>query len=97
MTSVRPRSSDAGRTGIALPHRHQLAFHVVRDGGVVPSLHTMARFAAAGFAESPGALSPSVFWWHEGSFTEVATQHDTGLHVELTQEAMDLAARLAGG
>ncbi|MFE9809310.1 hypothetical protein [Streptomyces sp. NPDC005548] len=82
---------------VALPHRHQLAFHVVRDGGVVPSLHTMARFAAAGFAESPGALSPSVFWWHEGSFTEVATQHDTGLHVELTQEAMDLATRLAGG
>lgn len=82
---------------VALPHRHQLVFHVVRDRSVAPSLHAMARFAAVGFEESPGALSPSVFWWHEGSFTRVATQDSVGLHIKLTQEAMDLAARLAGG
>jgi hypothetical protein len=82
---------------VALPYRHQLAFHVIRDRGVAPSLHTMARFAAVGFEQRPGALSPSVFWWHEGSFTEVATQDNTGLHIKLTQEAMDLSARLAGG
>ncbi|WP_164662807.1 hypothetical protein [Streptomyces sp. S1A1-7] len=57
----------------------------------------MARFAAMGFEQSPGALSPSVFWWHEGSFAQVATQDDAGLHIRLTQEAMDLAARFAGG
>jgi hypothetical protein len=55
----------------------------------------MARFAAVGFEQSPGALSPSVFWWHEGNFTQVATQDNAGLHIKLTQEAMDLAARLA--
>ncbi|MEV8037403.1 hypothetical protein [Streptomyces sp. NPDC086182] len=82
---------------VAVPHRHQLAFHVIRDMGVAPSLHIMARFAAVGFEESPGALSPSVFWWHEGSFTPVATQDSAGLHIKLTQEAMDLTARLAGG
>ncbi|MFD8718125.1 hypothetical protein ACFV2H_08930 [Streptomyces sp. NPDC059629] len=82
---------------VALPHRHQLAFHVVSDGSVAPSLHAMARFAAAGFEQSPGALSPSVFWWHDGGFTQVATQDDVGLHVVLTQEAMDLTARLMGG
>lgn len=82
---------------VALPHRHQLAFHVIRDKAVAPSLHTMARFAALGFEESPGALSPSVFWWHEGSFTQVATQDSIGLHIKLTQEAMDLVARLADG
>ncbi|MEU6774660.1 hypothetical protein [Streptomyces sp. NPDC046759] len=82
---------------VALPHRHQLAFHVIRDKSVAPSLQTMARFAAAGFEESPGALSPSVFWWHEGSFTQVATQDSTGLHIKLTQEAMDLVTRLTDG
>ncbi|WP_159039758.1 hypothetical protein [Streptomyces sp. TP-A0356] len=82
---------------VALPHRHQLAFHVIRDRSVVPSLRTMARSAAVGFEQSPGALSPSVFWWHEGSFTQLATQDNTGLHIKLTQEAMDLAARFAGG
>ncbi|WP_127354109.1 hypothetical protein [Actinacidiphila soli] len=70
---------------VALPHRHQLAFHVIRDSGVAPSLQTMARFTAVGFEESPGALSPSVFWWHEGSFTQVATQDSAGLHIKLTQ------------
>ncbi|MFD8391088.1 hypothetical protein ACFV2N_18285 [Streptomyces sp. NPDC059680] len=82
---------------VALPHRHQLAFHVIRDRGVAPSLHTMARFAAVGFEQSPGPLSPSVFWWREGSFTQVATQDNTGLHIKLSREAMDLAARFAGG
>ncbi|MHA6758827.1 hypothetical protein [Streptacidiphilus sp. PAMC 29251] len=80
---------------VALPHRHQLAFHVVRDRSVAPSLQALARFAAAGYAESPGALSPSVFWWHEGGFTQVATQNSTGLHIQLSQEAMDLTERLA--
>ncbi|MFF3918479.1 hypothetical protein ACFYZB_34400 [Streptomyces sp. NPDC001852] len=82
---------------VVVPHRHQLAFHVVRDRDVAPSLHAMARFAAVGFEESPGALSRSVFWWHEGRFTQVATQDIAGLHIKLTQEAMDLAARFAGG
>lgn len=82
---------------VALPHRHQLVFHVVRDMSVAPSLHAMAAFAAAGFDRSPGALSPAVFWWRQGSFTEVARQDDAGMHITLTQEAMDLAARFAGG
>ncbi|MFJ9381502.1 hypothetical protein [Streptomyces sp. NPDC101455] len=81
---------------VALPHRHQLVFHAVRDSNVAGSLHAMARFAAMGFQQSPGALSPSVFWWHKDSFTRVATQDAAGLHIELTQEAMDLTARFAG-
>ncbi len=64
---------------VALPHRHQLAFHVVRGGDAGPSLHAMARFATVGFEQSPGALSPSVFWWREGAFTQVTTQDRAGL------------------
>ncbi|MFI2200940.1 hypothetical protein ACH47Z_09220 [Streptomyces sp. NPDC020192] len=55
---VRRHTKDASAPDgilVALPHRHQLAFHVVRGGDVTPSLHAMARFAAAGFAQSPGA------------------------------------------
>ncbi|MPY35683.1 hypothetical protein FNH09_31955 [Streptomyces adustus] len=67
----------------------------VREGEARRPL--VARFAAMGFERSPGALSPSVFWWREGGFTQVATQDDAGLHIKLTREAMDLTARLAGG
>ncbi|MDQ0930522.1 hypothetical protein [Streptomyces turgidiscabies] len=81
---------------VALPHRHQLAFHVIRDAGVAPSLHAMARFAAESYEESPGALSPSVFWWYKGTFTQVARQDDAGLHIQLTEDAMELAARFVG-
>ncbi|MEW2120474.1 hypothetical protein AB0945_35965 [Streptomyces sp. NPDC005474] len=56
----------------------------------------MARFAAEGYEESPGALSPSVFWWHEGTFTQVARQDDAGLHIQLTEQAMELVARFVG-
>ncbi|MFB9366872.1 hypothetical protein [Kitasatospora albolonga] len=79
---------------VALPHRHALAFHVVRDLEVLPSLHGMARFAAAAFTEAPGNLTPSVFWWFEGGFTEVATHGGADLPVVLTQEGTDLMARI---
>ncbi|MFI1508708.1 hypothetical protein [Streptomyces sp. NPDC020597] len=82
---------------VALAHRHQLAYHVVRDSDVVPSLNLMARFAAAGHEASPGALSPSVFRWHEGEFTEVATSDDAGEHVGLTEEGVALTARFSRG
>ncbi|MFF6805542.1 hypothetical protein [Streptomyces sp. NPDC012616] len=81
---------------VALPHRHQLAFHVIRDSDVLPSLNLMARFAAVGHEEFPGALSPAVFWWHDGEFTRVATS-DGGVHVKLTEEGVALMARLSGG
>jgi hypothetical protein len=80
---------------VVLPHRHQLAYHVILDGDVLPSLNLMARFAAAGHEESPGALSRSVFWWRDGESTEVATSDDAGAHVRLTEEGVALAARFS--
>ncbi|MCX5263175.1 hypothetical protein [Streptomyces sp. NBC_00199] len=82
---------------VALPHRHQLAFHVIRDGDLVPSLNLMARFAAAGHEESPGALSPAVFWWHDGEFAQVATVDGASEHLKLTEEGVALMARVVGG
>ncbi|MGQ4360272.1 hypothetical protein [Streptomyces sp. SAS_272] len=82
---------------VALPHRHRLAYHVIRDSDVVPSLNLMARFAARGHEESPGALSPAVFRWQDGEFTQVATSDDAGEHVKLTAEGVALTARAVGG
>ncbi|MFD0574479.1 hypothetical protein ACFQ0T_41195 [Kitasatospora gansuensis] len=81
---------------VALPHRHQLAFHVVRDLSVVTSLHAMAQFARACFSTEPGAVSPSVYWWHEGRFVRVATQDGAGLPVKLTEEGTAVLGLVGG-
>ena len=63
----------------AIPHRHQLAFHVVEDAGAaLAALRVLPRFAAAGFLEGGGPVSPSVYWWHEGEVRQVSALSPEG-------------------
>ncbi|GAB3070635.1 hypothetical protein [Pedococcus soli] len=58
----------------AIPFRHQLAFHVVDEPqAALNALMVMPQFAAAGFLEGSGPVSPSVFWWQEGRVRQVST------------------------
>lgn len=63
---------------VCVPNRHQLAFHVIRDASVVPSLQMMARFAAMGFSDGVGAISPYVFWRRAGELTQLSFGDDDG-------------------
>lgn len=56
---------------LAAPTRHQLVFHVVQDISVVAALAAMRLPAAATFQESPGGISPFVYWWRNGAFEQV--------------------------
>ncbi|HEY9368566.1 hypothetical protein [Streptomyces sp.] len=81
---------------VAMPFRHQLAFHPIRDTGIIPALGAMASFAAAGFADTPGAISPYVFWWRDGTLTQLS-DHDEdgdGLRIVVGGDFEDLLARL---
>ncbi|MFJ8228641.1 hypothetical protein ACIQ9E_01595 [Streptomyces sp. NPDC094448] len=60
---------------VAFPFRHRLAFHVIRDAGLIPALNAMTSFAASGYADTPGAISPYVYWWRGGTLTQLS-DHD---------------------
>lgn len=81
---------------VAMPFRHQLAFHPIRDLAVVPTLRSMARFAATGFDEAPGAVSASVFWWRPGSLVRLSDRDRQGnLRVEVAGDFQRLLEHLA--
>jgi hypothetical protein len=91
MTDVLVRTmgdSDAPHGVVAcVPNRHQLAFHVVRDSSVVPSLQAMVGFAANGFSDGVGAVSPFAYWWRAGQITQLSFGDDDGrLRVEIGPE-----------
>ncbi|MER6917321.1 hypothetical protein ABT354_37240 [Streptomyces sp. NPDC000594] len=83
---------------VALPFRHRLAFHVIRDASVIRALSAMAVFAAAGYTDAPGAISPSVYWWHAGRLTrlsEIAEPGD-GPRIVVGEEFQAVLERLVG-
>ncbi|MCX4514909.1 MULTISPECIES: hypothetical protein [Streptomyces] len=81
---------------VALPFRHQLAFHVIRDAGVIPSLNAMAAFAASGYADTPGAITPYVYWWRAGTLTQLSDRdvEGDGLRIVVGEDFRDLLERL---
>ncbi|MFD7919364.1 hypothetical protein ACFV3R_09085 [Streptomyces sp. NPDC059740] len=85
-----------GRDGalVALPFRHQLAFHVIDGAGVLPALQSMARFAASGHEDAAGAISPNVFWWREGRMTSLSEPDGDALRVVVDGEFQELLERL---
>ncbi|GLF97819.1 hypothetical protein [Streptomyces yaizuensis] len=84
---------------VAVPFRHQLAFHVIRDASVVPALNAMASFAATGYVDAPGAISPCVYWWHGGRLTGLSARDEDGegLRIVVGEEFQAVLERLVGG
>jgi hypothetical protein len=80
---------------VAAPYRHQLDLHVVRDVTAVPSLQLLAGFAHAGFGDSAGPVSPSVYWWRPHAIERVSTVDDDGVRIEVGPELGELLNRLA--
>lgn len=81
---------------VAMPFRHQLAFHVIRDTTMIPSLNAMASFAASGYLDTPGAISPFVYWWRGGTLTQLSDEDEDGegLRIVVGDEFQELLERL---
>ncbi|MEO3975748.1 hypothetical protein [Streptomyces sp. CAU 1734] len=81
---------------VAMPFRHQLAFHVIHDAGMIPALNAMASFAAAGYTDTPGAISPYVYWWRDGRLTQLSDRDDDGegLRIVVGEDFQELLERL---
>jgi hypothetical protein len=83
---------------VAMPFRHQIAFHVIHDTSVIPSLNAMAAFAASGYEDTPGAVSPYVFWWRRGLLTQLSEEDGDGegLRIVVGDDFQQLLERLTG-
>lgn len=64
---------------VAMPNRATLVFHVLRDGaGARYALGEIARLAAEYYEDTPGPLSPKVYWWPPGSGVLEPVAHHAG-------------------
>jgi len=61
---------------VAVPNRHTLLFAPIADLTVVDTLHAMAILANRRHAEGPGSLSPSLYWWRDGTLLALPTEID---------------------
>lgn len=54
---------------VALPTRHLLFVHPIRDATVVPAVQAMIVNAYAFHEQGPGSLSPHLYWWRDGALS----------------------------
>lgn len=73
-------------TLLSVPYRHQLAFHVVRDARVLPTVEAMVRFTIAGYDDGVGSVSPHLFYRSaDGALQQLTSIEDDGgvaVHVD---------------
>lgn len=71
---------------LSVPYRHQLAFHVVHDATVLPTVEAMARFTVAGYDDGVGSVSPHLFYRSaQGALQQLTHPSDDGgidVHVD---------------
>lgn len=91
---------EVGRHGwlLSVPNRQQVVWHLVRDASVIPTLPAMAGFAAAGFSDSPGPLSPHVYWWNGHGYQQLTRYDDDGnATIVVDAEFQAVLEELTGG
>lgn len=67
---------------VCVPFRHQLAWAVVHPGAdAVLALSNLFGFAAAGFSDAPGPVSPHVYWVRDGRWHQLTRIEPDGLGV----------------
>ncbi|MGN6523309.1 MAG: hypothetical protein ACTHMZ_08945 [Actinomycetes bacterium] len=80
---------------LALPNRHQLAWHVINGPSVIAAMQGLVNFAQQGYSDSPGPLSPHLYWWNGTGYDQLTQYDDKGNpHVYLTAEFQDVLERV---
>ena len=75
----------AGAAGafFAVPNRHTLMVHAIRDARAVPALYGMIAMAHDLHRDGPGSIIATVYWWHAGAMTPIEASFD-GKQVAVT-------------
>lgn len=80
-----------------IPDRHQVIVHVIHDKTVLTTAPKMARFAEVGYDDSPGPLSPHLYWWRSGQWEPVTVSASAGrIGIGASGEFRRIIAQLAG-
>lgn len=69
---------------MTVPNRHQVAWHVLSDASVIPTINALVRFGVGGFNDFPGPVSPHLYWWngeHYEQLTQLGEDGSVGVHV----------------
>jgi hypothetical protein len=66
------------RVLVAAPFRHQILVHPVDGLAAITAANAMAGFASRGFNESPGPVSPFLYWWQAGTYTQLSILNPQG-------------------
>lgn len=81
---------------VAMPDRHHLLLHPIDDGGVIPALQGMASTVAHFYASAVGGVSPSVYWWRDGTLERLsAVGGEGGIEVVVGEAFGEVLERLA--
>ncbi len=82
---------------VGIPTRHQIVLHVIRDKTVLTTMPKIARFVEVGYDDSPGPISPHLYWWRSGQWEPIAVSASVeGIGIGASAEFRDLVAQLAG-
>jgi hypothetical protein len=71
---------------VAVPFRHQIAYRVVDGPDALPVIGPMAQFAADGWSEGLGPLSPHVYWVRNGRWRQLTSTEDGTIRVSIDDE-----------
>jgi hypothetical protein len=68
---------------IALPNRHLLLWHVIRDArATLDAVQAMVGIADGAYREGPGSLTPELYWWRDATWTRIpATVSKKGMDI----------------
>lgn len=63
---------------VAVPHRHAVLLHPIRDLSVLGAAAHIATLTAGMYREGPGSISPSLYWRHDGELTRLPAEAGPG-------------------
>lgn len=63
---------------VSVPFRHMLAFHPVEAIDVIGAVQRLAGFTVSMYNDSPGGVSPFVYWWRDGELTQLTGLDEEG-------------------
>ena len=93
-----PELAGSHGTLIGLPHRHALLAFPIDDIGVLQAVQRMLPMVSGMFREGPGSVSPRLYWYHGGQFTDLPYRidPDKGIVFSPPDEFVELLNQLAG-
>jgi hypothetical protein len=79
-----------------VPNRHTMVLKPVLDTSILPSCRSLLVFADNMFRQGPGSISPSLYWWRQGTIAHLRGRvRPGGVDFMPSDDFMDILNSLA--